>query len=105
MNDKVKNLLEWVARELAMQDVRSRVGYADKDEFEVWENVKAEALDGEYLEDAKRILSYQDLALIDRRMEIVSCNINSDEEIDAEDIGEPYMVIPLAPEIKEMEDV
>ena len=50
---------------------------------------------------AKQILSHPDLCMIDRRQAIVLCDINSDEEIDAEDIGEPFMVIPLAEALKE----
>ncbi len=48
---------EAVARKLAMQDVKGRSDYADKTEEQVWENVMAESLDEEYLEDADQIRS------------------------------------------------
>ena len=52
---------------------------------------------------ARRILSHPDLALIDRRLEIVLADINSNEDIEAEDINEPYMVIPLSEALKDMD--
>ena len=61
-----------VAMKLAMQDVKGRSDYTGKTECQVWENVKAEGLDVEYLEDADQII----LSLFPEKFEVLS-----DEEI------------------------
>ncbi len=97
MDDKVKELVEWVAE---------IIRYADTSENPV---LIPDSLREDYLKAAKQILSHPDLALIDRSKKYPLYNTSGDVyqvlqrgQNDMIGMGFKYAVIPLAEALEEV---